>query len=158
MDLLPLAPRARLLFHLQAFVRLVVVWVPTAAMLAAFSGAFGGLLWGVVTGLMVAFAAFLGALWLPSLAFERWGYAVRESDLVVANGLLVRRVTSIPMTRIQHVDMRQGPVEQWLGLARLLIHTASGTGVDAVVPGLEVDEAERLRDRLVERVEGDDGV
>jgi membrane protein YdbS with pleckstrin-like domain len=55
------------------------------------------------------------------------------------------------------VDVKQGPLEQWLRLARVRIHTASGIGADGVIPGLTLDQAELLRDRLV-RPSGNDGV
>jgi membrane protein YdbS with pleckstrin-like domain len=63
----------------------------------------------------------------------------------------------VPTNRIQHVDVRQGPLEQWLGLSRVLVYTASGMGADGVIPGLNVETAEALRDQLV-RTEGDGGV
>ena len=157
MEWLPLSPRARLLFYLQAFSRLFLFWVPFTLM-ASFAGSF---LVGLVTasGLAVVwlFLVFLAALWFPSLAFDRWSYALRDEDLLIARGVLVRAITAIPASRIQHVDVQQGPIEQWLGLARLQIHTASGVGGDGVIPGLELADAETLRDQLV-RVSGDGGV
>lgn len=157
MDWLPLSPRARMLFYLQAFSRLVFFWVPATA-----AGAFGlsflvGLLYAAVGGVVWLFVLFLAALWVPSLAFDRWSYALREGDLLIARGVLIRSITAIPASRIQHVDVRQGPIEQWFGLARIQIHTASGVGGDGVIPGLALDDAEALRDRLV-KVSGDGGV
>jgi len=99
----------------------------------------------------------LGALWLPTLAFDRWGYALSEKELLVRRGLWVRQFTSIPTSRIQHVDTQQGPLEQLFGLTRLLVYTASGQGADSVIPGLEPEEAERLRDHLVRALD-DDGL
>ena len=157
MTWLSLAPRARLLFYLQAFSRLILFWVPVSAV-----GAFA-LTWliGVVNaaGLALAwlFLLFLASLWLPSLAFDRWAYALRDGDLLIARGVLVRSITAIPVSRIQHVDTRQGPLEQSLGLARIQIHTASGLGGDGVIPGLTLDDAQTLRDQLI-RVSGDGGV
>ena len=160
MELHPLAPEARLLFHVQSLSRLVFGWGPMLAIaavgLAVFWQVFGAL---VVVG-AAAFLLFVLALWTPSLAFERWGYLLRDDDLLIVRGVLLRRVTTIPLHRIQHVDLQQGPFEQYLGLARLHVHTASGVGADGVVPGLHVDDAERLRDALVRRSQspGDDGV
>jgi membrane protein YdbS with pleckstrin-like domain len=157
-DFLPLDPRARLLFYLQAFSRLTLFWVPVSSVLAAVVAYFAAsLVAGVVVGGSWFFAMFLLALWMPALSWSRWGYLLREDELLITRGVLVRRVTAIPTMRIQHVDTRQGPVEQWMGLARLQIHTASGVGSDGVIPGLTLGTAEALRDQLVE-VEGDDGV
>ncbi|MEZ4316739.1 MAG: PH domain-containing protein [Myxococcota bacterium] len=157
MDWLSLSPRARLLFYLQAFSRLVFFWIPATAALG-FGASFAvGPLYAAIGGVVWLFVLFLAALWVPSLAFDRWSYSLREEDLLIARGVLVRAITAIPASRIQHVDLRQGPIEQWLGLARIQIHTASGLGGDGVIPGLELEDAEVLRDQLV-KVSGDGGV
>jgi hypothetical protein len=157
MEWSPLAPRARVLFHIQALVQFGFFWLPSCV----FGGACVAMVTSVTVALVVAiglvFVVLLLSLWLPTWSFERWGYALREEDLLIAHGVLVRSVTAIPTGRIQHVDTRQGPLEQWLGLARVHIYTASGMGADGVIPGLRVEEAETLRDQLV-RAGGDDGV
>lgn len=153
----PLDPRARLLFYLQAFSRLLMFWVPVTLVLGFAAATMISVPVGVGFGLVWLFLQFLIALWWPSLAFERWGYALREEEVLIRRGVVVRSITAIPLARIQHVDTKQGPIEQWLGLARVQIYTASGVGGDGVIPGLEHGAAESLRDRLVE-VKGDDGV
>ena len=156
-ELTPLAPRARLLFYLQAFSRLVLFWIPVTAVAIAVGAGMWNALYSVTIGLGWLFMLFLSAVWMPALAHARYGYALRDEDLLVARGVIIRTVVAIPTSRIQHVDTRQGPIEQWMGLARLQIHTASGVGGDGVIPGLDLEVAEALRDQLVE-VEGDDGV
>jgi membrane protein YdbS with pleckstrin-like domain len=155
----PLAQRARTLFYLQAFWRLAVFWVPVIAIV----GTAGAFLWDPLGATAVAFALlfvrFLVAVWWPWLSWQRWGWLVRGDELLIARGVLFRSITAIPVERVQHVDVRQGPIEQWLGLARVHVHTASGLGADGVVPGLERDRAEALRDQLVKAAaQGDDGV
>lgn len=157
MQLTPLAPRARWLFHLAALVRLAVVGPPVVV------GAGIGLAYvadpmvAIGVAAAIGLVATLAAIWLPSLSFDRWGYALDDVELLIQSGVLVRRATAIPAGRIQHVDTHQGPLDQLFGLATLQVYTASGMGADGVIPGLDVDEARRLRDRLI-RTEGDDGV
>lgn len=158
-DLMPLDTRARLLFYLQAFSRLMLFWVP----LLTIGGAVAATSWEPMNAFLVAvgllFFRFLMALWWPWLSWRGWGWLQRERELLIGRGVIQRSVTAIPLERIQHVDVRQGPLEQWLGLARVHIHTASGVGGDGVVPGLAHDVAESLRDQLVNAAErGDDGV
>ncbi|RKG93292.1 hypothetical protein D7V97_40095 [Corallococcus sp. CA053C] len=105
----------------------------------------------VVLGLSVLTA------WYPQRAHERWGWALREHDLVISHGVLLRQVVSIPAGRIQHVDVHQGPIERSLGLARLQVFTAAGSGADGEIPGLTRETADALRERLVRR-ESDDVV
>jgi membrane protein YdbS with pleckstrin-like domain len=155
----PLSPRARLLFYLQASSRLVFFWIPLSIGVAVAVGTASTLLWGAVAGSALLFVRFVVAVWWPALSWQRWGYQVAGDELVITRGVWLRSITASPIGRVQHVDVRQGLFEQWLGLARLHVHTASGVGADGVIPGLERPVADALRDRLVrpER-HGDDGV
>ncbi len=58
-------------------------------------------------------------------------------------------VTVVPFSRLQFVDTRQGPLDRLFRLAELVVHTAA-LGTSARLPGLDVDEAERLRERLAQ--------
>jgi len=51
----------------------------------------------------------------------------------------------VPMLRVQHVDTTQGPLDQALGLATVVVHTAAGT---TTIPALTEGDAGRLRDRI----------
>lgn len=157
-DFVRLPPRARWRFHISALVQLVAFWSPVclvgAVILAtqlhaATAAAVAGVVW---------LLAFLWSIWAPSLAFDAWGYLLGERELLVRSGFLVRNLAAIPVGRIQFVDLQQGLVDQWFGLATIRVHTASGLGADAVIPGMDLDDAETLRQALVARAEGDDGV
>jgi membrane protein YdbS with pleckstrin-like domain len=97
----------------------------------------------------------LAALLLVTLAvwiglrgrYRSWSYREREDDLIVARGLLIRRLSVVPYGRMQFLDVSAGPIDRWFGLATVQLHTASATS-DAKIPGLPLTEARRLRDRL----------
>ena len=152
-----LEPRARVLFYLQALSRLVLVQWPMSAALGLGVGATVSSLSGFTAASAAALFFLLLALWMPWLSFERWGFELRDEELLIQRGVLFRSKTAIPTARVQHVDTRQGPLEQWFGLARVQIYTAAGMGADGVIPGLDLQTAEALRDELVRR-HGDDGV
>ena len=158
MDLETLAPRARGLFYLQAFSRLLFFWAPACTAAALGLALALANPWAALAPAGWFALMFILAVWMPSLSWERWGFALGDEEFLATHGVLIRRVVAIPTSRIQHVDTQQGPIEQWLGLARLQVYTASGMGADAVVPGLDAERAEALRMQLVRRVEGDDGV
>lgn len=62
----------------------------------------------------------------------------------------------VPRSRVQHVDLRHGPLERRFRLATLVLHTA-GTRHSAVEAwGLDRDDAERLRDLLACQIDRDD--
>lgn len=93
----------------------------------------------------------LGLVVSSALAFRRVraiGYILREDDLLFRRGIMFERVVAVPYGRLQLVDVTRGPLLRSLGLASLKFVTASAaTGVN--LPGLPLEEAEALRDRLV---------
>jgi membrane protein YdbS with pleckstrin-like domain len=99
-------------------------------------------------GVVVLAVGAAGLGWvLTARQWLAWGYAEREADLLVRHGVLVRRLSIVPYGRMQFVDVTAGPVERWLKLATVHMHTAAAAS-DARIPGLGVVEATRLRDRL----------
>lgn len=111
---------------------------------------------GVASGSATAFggagaAAAAGLLLFPLVArrYRSWGYAEREDDLLVRRGVLFTRMSVVPYGRMQFIDVAAGPLERAFGLATVHLHTAAAA-TDARIPGLEREEAGRLRDRLAE--------
>jgi len=86
-------------------------------------------------------------LWFVRRRVLAWSYQEREEDLIVQRGVLVRRLSVVPYGRMQFVDVTAGPVERSFHLATVQLHTAAAAS-DARIPGLEPEEATRLRDRL----------
>jgi membrane protein YdbS with pleckstrin-like domain len=87
--------------------------------------------------------------WFVRNRFRAWRYQERHEDLVVARGVLVRRLSVVPYGRMQFVEVTAGPVERLFNLSTVKLHTAAAAS-DARIPGLELAESARLRDRLTE--------
>jgi len=97
---------------------------------------------------VVGVVAAAAALWVALRGrYRSWAYVERDDDLIVRRGLLVRRLSVVPYGRMQFIDVTAGPVDRWLGLATVQLHTAAASS-DARIPGLVDAEARRLRDRL----------
>jgi membrane protein YdbS with pleckstrin-like domain len=112
----------------------------------------------VPLGLLPAAVAALGllaTLILPGRRYRAWGYREEEDELHVRHGLLVRTETAVPFARVQHIDLAQGPIERRYGLARLILYTAGTRGASVPLPGLEREEAERMRDRIRAKIRED---
>lgn len=103
---------------------------------------------GLATG-GLAGISFLVNLALIPLEYRAWRYQLRAYDVLLSFGVLTRVRRSVPRTRIQHVDIRMGPVDRLLGLARVTLYTAGSGEADATIPGLKPDTAERLRELLL---------
>lgn len=95
-------------------------------------------------------------VWLARKQYRYTHWLLDRDGFALRRGRLWRRETRVPATRVQHLDLRRGPLERRFGLATLVIHTA-GTRDSAVhVTGLAVADAERLRDRLARQDDRDD--
>jgi membrane protein YdbS with pleckstrin-like domain len=117
----------------------LVAGIAGAASSASLSGAIGAIA-GVA--LIAPFS-----LWVARRRYQAWAYQEREDDLLVARGVMFRRLSVVPYGRMQFVDVTAGPVERLFKLASVKLHTAAAAS-DARIPGLEHLEAARLRDRL----------
>jgi uncharacterized protein len=94
----------------------------------------------------------LASLWAPR-RYRLTGYQVQSLDVHYRTGALWRTQTAVPINRIQHVEITQGPVERMLGLAKLVLYTAGGSGSDLAIPGLLKTDAESLRQTLLASIE-----
>jgi len=106
---------------------------------------------GLPNGLAAGPALAIG-LWLtlvaPSRKFAHWGFALDDRELQVAHGWLTRVHTIVPIGRVQHIDLSQGPVERACGVATVVLHTAGTDHSRVTVPGLSREAAEGVRDRI----------
>ena len=97
-------------------------------------------------------------IYWPGLRYRHWAFRIRRDDIFVHHGVLWRTTSIVPLARIQHVDTERGPVERWLGLAKLIVFTAGVHGARTTIPGLDAEEAELLRDHLADLGTTDDAV
>lgn len=105
---------------------------------------------------VAAVALALTAWLLPARRYRHWRFAVGEDELAVAHGALMRTWTAVPFGRVQHIDVAQGPIERRYGLARLVLHTAGTRSSAVTLPGLPIEEAERIRDAIRARIRLED--
>ena len=103
--------------------------------------------------------ALLGAgfgAWLGAKRHRRTLWKLDEDGFALRRGRWWQTESRVPVSRVQHLDLKRGPLERAIRLATLVVHTA-GTRMSAVsVSGLDGDDAERLRDRLARQLDHDD--
>lgn len=85
------------------------------------------------------------------LAWRRFTYRVEAGELCVEHGVVTRRRRSIPLERIQTVDVAQGLMQLALGIVSVRVETASGSsqGSDVFLPGVGREDAAYLQRALV---------
>jgi uncharacterized protein len=137
-----LAPAARVLWRLEGLVTAVGVLIAAGVL----QGVVGGT-WALL-GWIAAVLAGAGAVVLvPELRWRRWRWEVREQEIDIRRGALAVTRTLVPMLRVQHVDTKRDLLQQALGLATVVFHTAAGANE---IPALTVEEAGHVRDRIAE--------
>lgn len=94
---------------------------------------------------VVLVAVFL-ILMVPLRRYNARGYDMGEDRLRVVRGLLFRSDTIVPFGRVQHIDVEQGPLERYYGIARLVLHTAGTHNSSVALPGLAHDTASQMRE------------
>ncbi|WP_100641813.1 PH domain-containing protein [Alteromonas facilis] len=78
-------------------------------------------------------------------------YAVREHDIHFGGGLWVKRLTSQPFGRVQHVEVSQGPIERLAGLSKLHVYSAGSGFQSFIIPGLPEQAAQTLRQLISDK-------
>ena len=79
-------------------------------------------------------------------SFKVRGYALRRHDISYRKGWIFYSVLTIPFNRIQHSELSEGPIDRLFNLSKLKIYTAGGSGADLTIPGLDVEDAQKLRE------------
>lgn len=79
------------------------------------------------------------------LAWSRFKYGIDGRDIVIEHGLFTRVRRSIPLARVQDVNIEQGPLARILGLAKVKIETGGGAKDEGVLDCVSLSEADRLR-------------
>lgn len=106
---------------------------------------------GAIAAPLVALAAYL-VLIAPGRRYRAWGYALGAEELRVKHGVWTQVETHVPLARVQHIDVSQGPVERAFGVCRLILHTAGTLNSRVVLPGLARGTAEAIRDDVRARI------
>ena len=100
---------------------------------------------GVVLPWLAAAFALVRVLVVPTLRARRWRWRVDDDELDLRRGAVVEVRTIIPVSRIQHVDLRRDAVDRLFGVCKLVVHTAAGA---TEIPVLEDGVAAHVRDRI----------
>jgi membrane protein YdbS with pleckstrin-like domain len=111
-------------------------------------------LWWLLPACALPAAAF-GA-WLGWRRYRHTRWLLDAAGFGLRRGRLWHSDTRVPGSRVQHLDIRRGPLERHFGLATLVIHTAGTRHSEVSLSGLDALDAERLRDHLARQTDDDD--
>src|SRR5688500_18689423 len=106
---------------------------------------------GLVAGVVLLLILYL-VLFSPGRHYRAWLYAMDQEDLRLRRGVWIETHTIVPLDRVQHLALAQGPIERTFGVSRLIVHTAGTQFSRVVLPGLSRPDAERMRDEIRARI------
>ena len=145
-------------------------WISTAVLSGAWL--FAAMMVGLVSDDAPSWLRWgLIMLWLPftagvALLAYRWPavehryarYRLDDELIEIESGVLWRMSIAVPRSRVQHLDVTQGPLQRRFGLGVLAIYTAGTEHSQVTLAGLAYEVAQSLRDRLLPRDARIDGV
>ncbi len=93
---------------------------------------------------------------MPVYRYQVHRWESTETAVYTQRGWLARERRIAPMSRVQTVDLEQGPVARLAGLAQVTVTTASAAG-PLRIEGLDLPVAQRLVDDLTRRTAAEPG-
>lgn len=85
---------------------------------------------------------------IPMKRYRSRGYHMAADRLRVVKGVMFHADTVVPFSRVQHLDVEQGPLERAFGIARLILHTAGTHNSSVTLPGLAHGNAVAMREEI----------
>ena len=143
-DLTPLDPRYKRLLRIAgAIYALILLGAATIAEIAL--DGYAGVFWApaLILGGLLVFG-------LPGRRYRSRGYRLGADDLRVVKGVWFHSDITVPLGRVQHIDVAQGPIERANGLATLVLHTAGTDNSSVSLEGLAHEDAAAMRDTVRE--------
>jgi len=131
---------------------LVVATIPSVVF-----GALWSIAWYFATAAWVVILAVLFLVLNAYLKhwYQKYAYQLDDEHLAIKRGVFWRHHISVPISRVQHVDVNSGPLDRRYDLAKLVVNTAGTHYAQTSLPGLSVRDAYQLRDQLLAAQEGD---
>jgi hypothetical protein len=87
------------------------------------------------------------------ISFLKKGFAFREHDVLFKSGIIATNTIIIPYNRVQHVALHEGWLSRYFGLAQVEIFTAGGNSSDIEIPGIEKEQAEKIKQLLMGKIQ-----
>lgn len=143
-----LDPRARTMWYVSEGIQ-AAIWIVIVAGIAFALVWFTEVTrWWVylVAGAIIAGTLIETAI-SPAWRYRYWRYEIREDEVDLQHGFVVKTRQLIPMSRIQHVDTRRSPLQQRFGLSSVVFYTAAGS---MEIPALSQEMAADVRNRIAE--------
>ena len=102
----------------------------------------------LILSIIVFFLFVLLYLLLTKVFFKRKKYKIQDTNLSYRKGLLIQNITVVPFSRIQHIEIDEGPFERFFKLSTMSIYTAGDSGKDLKISGLKTEKAQEIKELI----------
>ncbi len=93
------------------------------------------------------------AIFWPYKTYQCAKWRLDDEGLEIRRGVIWRHRISVPLGRVQHADVSQGPLQRQFDIGKLTVHTAGTQNASVELDGLTHAVALEIRDRLVKQRE-----
>lgn len=132
-----------------------VIWIAVCgiiSLLAPYEELYGKII--EIAILLILLYKLIGLIVYPMIEYRQWGYYIAEDKVDIRHGIFFVTNTVIPVIRIQHITVKQGPINRQLGLYDVEISLASGSfSIECLSKDVADEIAENLKVRLYNRLE-----
>lgn len=111
-------------------------------------------------GLSITLPAAMLLIWFGlGIGYNHWFYTrwrLDDNGFRLRKGKWWQKEIFVPRSRVQHLDIHNGPMERKRNLATLVIHTAGTQSHALKQGGFSLEDATMLRDALIPETRRDD--
>ncbi|MGK9044678.1 PH domain-containing protein [Mammaliicoccus vitulinus] len=101
---------------------------------------------------LIVFTCIYGMIIQPYYMYRNFRYEIHDDEINIKSGIFMIRETTIPMGRIQNVDLYEGFIMRKYHLANITLSTAGG---NETIQYLNKDKANDLKHAIQNRIEND---
>lgn len=88
---------------------------------------------------------------ISKIRYNSWYFSINEEMIIIKNGVIIKKITYIPMSRVQHVNTSQGPIMKKYNLREITINTSGGVHS---IPCIEGEKALLIQETVANFAEG----
>jgi len=86
------------------------------------------------------------------IGFKRRKYVIRDRDISYKSGILFKKLTTVPFSRVQHIEVDEGPFSRFFKLASLSVFTAGDSSDDLEIKGITKKEALEIKEFISKKI------
>lgn len=106
-----------------------------------------------LTASVLVFIQLLNVFIRPLIQYRQWAYLLTADRIEIKKGIFFHTTQIVPISRIQHVTVGEGPMQRLFGLASITIMTAgSSMSIDGLALSTANDLCEYLKSAVNRKV------